>query len=311
MSATMRQVAMASLALASLFYAARDAAAFCQATSCDPAVALCKLNAEGCMTTGVPLSWVSNCLTVSVQGDGSPKQHIDFAAAQASVTRAFGAWTSALCQGGVAPSITVNVDSAPITCDASEYNPERGNANIVVFREDAWPYPGGQDALGLTRIRFDPETGEIWDSDIELNSVDAPLSVGEPSANFVDLDSLLTHEAGHLLGLAHNTRDKTATMFPGYQPGSIDLRSLESDDISGICALYPPTRQARATTCEPRHGFSALCGADQPAPALEHSAAEPGGCSTVASPARPRLGWIIASVAALGALALRRPQRRS
>ncbi|HEX2673400.1 MAG TPA: matrixin family metalloprotease, partial [Polyangiaceae bacterium] len=128
---------------------------------------------------------------------------------------------------------------------------------------DTWPYVGGEDALGLTRLRFNPDTGEIYDSDIEVNTVTEPLSVGEPNAGAVDLDSLLTHEAGHLLGLAH-TLEAGATMLAGYKLGSIELRSLAPDDVAGLCSIYAPKRQVSSTSCEPRHGFSDLCGADQP-----------------------------------------------
>jgi hypothetical protein len=253
----------AALPLLALLSYAAPAGAFCQATTCDPSVSDCGSDAQGCSTRGRPLFWASSCVTVSVQGNGAPTQGIDFAAAEASVQRAFQTWTSVACGRG-RPSISVRVEG-PITCATSEYNSKRGNANIVRFREDEWPYAGGADALGLTILNFDPNTGEIWDADIELNAVDEPLSVGEPSSNQVDLESLITHESGHLLGLAH-TKDPNATMFAGYQRGSIGLRSLEADDIAGVCALYPATRVASTSSCEPRHGFSDLCAAEQPEP---------------------------------------------
>jgi len=288
-------------------FTARAAGAWCQATTCDPRKGPCATNAQGCFTTGLPLAWTSNCVTVSVQGDGAPKQHIDFDAARISVEHAFAAWTSATCEGG-SPSISVVVNG-PVACSLSEYNPDRGNANIVVFREDTWPYAGGEDALGLTLIRFDPDTGAIWDSDIEVNAVDEPLSDGNGDPNAVDLASLLTHEAGHLLGLGHNMYDETATMFPGYHTGSIELRSLADDDIAGICEIYPPKRKPSSTSCEPRHGFSDLCGADQPAPAAA-KAPEPdsGGCSHALGSAQ-RPAHVFALITALALLAIRRARR--
>ena len=211
----------------------------------------------------MPLAWPSSCVSVSVQADGAPTQHIDYDAAAGSVTRAFAAWTNAACTGGP-PSITVDV-KGPITCGTSEYNPNGGNANIVVFHEDEWPYPGGEDGvLGLTLLRFDPLSGDIWDSDIEVNAVGQPLSISSDSVpGTTDLDSLLTHEAGHLLGLGH-TLDADATMFPDYKAGVISLRTLAADDIAGICSVYPPGRQASSSSCEPRHGYADLCGAEQP-----------------------------------------------
>ncbi|HWZ87350.1 MAG TPA: matrixin family metalloprotease [Polyangiaceae bacterium] len=266
----------------------------------------CMTDAQNCLTVGMPLFWASSCVTVSVQAAGAPKQHIDYNTALGSVTRAFAAWTSASC-GGAAPSISVAVNG-PITCAASEYNSDRGNANIVVFREDSWPYVGGQDALGLTRLRFDPASGEIWDSDIEVNAVDEPFSVGDATPGAVDLDSLLTHEAGHLLGLAHNTQDQTATMYPGYQTGTISLRTLAKDDIAGVCAIYPPTRQASTSSCEPRHGYSDLCGADQPAPVTPADDQKTSGCSFSRTPRGT--GLPVSALFGLAAIVLLKRKRR-
>lgn len=303
MTGKLARIALSAGSLLLLVLSARGASAFCQTTSCDPTKGLCPTDAQGCFSTGFPLSWVSNCVTVSVQADASPKQHIDYASARSSVERAFEAWTSVSCDGD-SPSISVVVNG-PVACDASEYNDERGNANIVIFREEKWPYPGAADALGMTRIRFDPASGEIWDSDIEVNAVDEPLSVGEPPAGSVDLDSLLTHEAGHLLGLAHNTLDETATMFPGYHTGSIELRSLADDDIAGVCGIYPPNRKAASTSCEPRHGFSDLCGALQPAPQPKPSTPDSGGCSHAPGSAQ-RPAFVFALLTALALLGARR-----
>jgi len=293
----------AGAALVLALCGARDARAFCRATTCDSNVTDCELDADQCQTLGAPLSWAGSCVTVYVQADASPSQGIDYDAAAASVTRAFASWTNATCTGGK-PSISVQVNG-PISCDASEYNPDRGNANIVVFR-DTWPYVGGEDALGMTRVRFNPTTGEIYDADIELNTAMEALSVGAAQPGHVDLDSLLTHEAGHLLGLSH-TDDATATMYPGYQLGSTELRSLASDDITGLCSIYEPNRKASSASCEPRHGFSDACGADQPAPTPgRDAAASESSCNFSARRTSP-LGALVLGLSLL--LGLRRKRR--
>lgn len=241
-----------------------QARAFCRTTTCDPADASQRCTRDSttrCVTSGKPLYWASGCLTISVQGDGAPRAGIDYAAAKTSVERAFAAWTGVDCHDE-RPSLRVVV-SGPVACDVSEYSSNRRNANIVMFREWEWPYVGAEDALGLTRLRFDTDTGELFDADIEVNAVTEPLSAGEPGPREVDLDSLLTHEAGHALGLAH-TLDDDASMQAGYTPGSIELRTLADDDVAGLCFIYPPGRETRGTSCEPRHGFSALCAKDQP-----------------------------------------------
>jgi MYXO-CTERM domain-containing protein len=281
----------------------RQASAFCPAMTCDPTDAEqnCQIDARTkCVKSGQPLFWSSNCVTFSIQKDAAPRAGIDYAAAKASVERAFDAWTSADC-GGRGPSLRFTL-SEPVTCDASEYSLDHHNANIIVFRENEWPYEGAEDALGLTRVRFDPDVnvGELFDTDIELNAVAEPLSVGEPKANEVDLDSLITHEMGHALGLGHSL-DVGATMLAGYATGSVAPRTLGDDDVAGVCEIYPPGRKAGSSSCEPRHGFSELCAVDQPAeparetPSTDDASPESSSCSVAVrggGPSRP--GWLSA-----------------
>src|SRR5689334_7926419 len=100
---------LSAVALGVALSGAREASAFCRATTCDPKVTgSCPANQQGCETSGIPLFWASNCVTVSVQADAAPKQQIDYATAEDSVRRAFAAWTGADCSGKP-PSITVEV----------------------------------------------------------------------------------------------------------------------------------------------------------------------------------------------------------
>jgi len=245
--------------------AAPRAQAFCRTTTCDPNKPkdACQLDAHACVLTGKTLGWRSSCVTVGVQRMGSPKNGLSFDDVAPIVQQAFGAWMNADC-GGSGPSIDVQL-LGPIECGVSEYNSDAGNANIVLFREDEWPYVGAANAIGLTTTRFDTKTGDLWDADIELNGVGAQLSIGDPITGD-DLLSVLTHEAGHFLGLSHSD-DPKATMRAIYDPARDggDFRSLAPDDVAGICTVYPPGRKAPTSSCENRHGFSEQCGADQPA----------------------------------------------
>jgi len=303
---------IAAVALVLALCGARSAQAFCRTTTCDPNKVAdhCQLDRNACVVTGKLLGWRSSCVTVGVQRMGSPRNGFSFDDIAPVVEEAFAAWMQADCGSGT-PSIDVQL-IGPVECGVSEYNSEVGNANIVLFREDEWPYLGAANAIGLTTTRFDTKNGDLWDADIELNGVGAQLSIGDPIEGD-DLLSVLTHEAGHFLGLSHSN-DETATMRPVYDPtiDGADFRSLAQDDVDGICAAYPPERKAATDSCENRHGFSEQCRADQPAPK------ESKGCSlntrtataglTTGSPAR-NAGW--ASVLALlgAAVAARRTRR--
>jgi hypothetical protein len=299
-------------ALCGLLWSA-GAFAYCRTTTCDPTDASqhCQLDERTqCVVSGTPLRWLSGCITVNVQHDAAPLAHISIEDAEASVTRAFDSWLSADCNGA-RPSLEVKLGE-PVTCDASEYSKVHHNANIVIFREGVWPYEGGEDALGITRLRYDLEDapGELWDADIEINAVTEPLSVIEPKRDEVDLDSLLTHEVGHLLGFGH-TLDVASTMIAGYTAGSVALRTPSADDLSGMCAIYPPDRQVTKTSCEPRHGFSELCASEQP-PYVppDDETIEPkrksGGCAMAPGPGSSECGFI----GLLGLAALKRIARK-
>ncbi len=256
----------AAAAVFAALLATPAAHAFCRTTTCDPSKLAdhCQRDNNQCVLTGKPLAWRSSCVTVGVQSMGSPRNGLSFDNVAPLVEQAFAAWMQADC-GGATPSIDVKLLGA-IECGLSEYNSNVGNANIVLFREDEWPYVGAANAIGLTTTRFDTKTGDLWDADIELNGVGAQLTIGDPIQGD-DLLSVLTHEAGHFLGLSHSP-DPTATMKAVYDPvrDGTAFRSLAADDIAGICSVYPPERKAATNSCENRHGFSAQCGADQTPP---------------------------------------------
>jgi hypothetical protein len=127
-----------------------------------------------------------------------------------------------------------------------------------MFRDDSWPYTGADDALALTTLSYNPATGEIYDADIELNTHGTNFTLDEVTPPIqADFQSIMTHEVGHFLGLDHSRVGMT-TMREHYD-GTLEFRSLDPDDIAGVCAIYPPGR-ALSGKCEPRHGFSGKCG---------------------------------------------------
>jgi hypothetical protein len=74
----------------------------------------------------------------------------------------------------------------------------------------------------------------------------------------IDLPSVVQHESGHFLGLAH-TPVTTATMYAYLSSGETSKRILDPDDVAAICATYPPGDANPNCDPEPRHGFSTEC----------------------------------------------------
>ena len=97
------------------------------------------------------------------------------------------------------------------------------------------------------------EVGQILDADIYFNASDSRTRFATPSAlagtaAAYDLESLLVHELGHLLGFSHSAVWR-AMMFPfapgpgtftGKRPAAGQLDApLADDDRTGLRVLYP------------------------------------------------------------------------
>lgn len=58
------------------------------------------------------------------------------------------------------------------------------------------------------------------------------------ASGYFDVQSAATHEFGHWLSLGHSSNTE-ATMYSTMSTGETKKRSLHSDDIAGICYIYP------------------------------------------------------------------------
>jgi hypothetical protein len=278
----MKGLFRSALLLLGLVTSSAPAHAYCRLRACDATdpEARCRADADGCGTTGPALAWPSACVGLSVQLNGSKRRGIDHEDLAPAVRRAFSRWADASCGNG-APSIGFE-EFEPVPCATSEFNPKASNVNVVFFQDDEWPYVGAVDVYAITLVRFNPRTGAITDADIEINSADHRVKL-DVDDDGVDLESILTHEAGHFIGLDHTGADHgDATMRAGWDGTGTALRSLTDDDVDGVCSAYPADRDLEVTSCEPHGGFSPECLVDQPPRSAPGSTSPPSGsCGVV------------------------------
>ncbi len=194
---------------------------------------------------------------------------------------AFAAWTAATTTCGELSFLGVRATAAPGGKD---------DISTVQIRTDRWCrpatasepelcYPPG--AAAVTRLVYvdspgDADDGKILAAHMDLDAVNfmllapgerPPATTTKPA---LDLQSVTTHEAGHVIGLSHNcatgleswpmdlagnrvpacaglAADSTllaATMYYRIGPGDLGARSPEPSDTVGACTIV------RNLTCE-------------------------------------------------------------
>ncbi|HVT09528.1 MAG TPA: M43 family zinc metalloprotease [Polyangia bacterium] len=248
-----------------------------------------------------PLFWDTSCELLTVYPNGWTG--LDETTIATSVAAAAAAWGSTVTCPASAnapagpPSFEVVVSLAPPGAQgvaALDYK------NSVVFVQSDWE--ADSMALALTTRSVD-SAGRLIDRDIEINAAradvlwaaldpQAPISASN-GREIYDLQTVLTHELGHFIGLAHTCfgggsatdatsdmptepvddqgrpvplcDDREATdnpdayasvMWYTVTPSSAAKRSLTPDDVRAVCALYPPSSAAACSLNQPSDGCS-------------------------------------------------------
>jgi len=242
--------------VAASLFVSKSALAYCRTHTCDNTAShTCATDADDCITEGVPIAWKSSCVGFAVNDLGTAQ--LDFTQTKNIILKSFSQWTNVACPGGGTASFSF-APMADVPCHRSSYDKTGPNVNVVLFQDSDWTYKGIDGTLAKTAVTFDHDTGEILDADIEVNAAFNALTItDDPAKVKYDLESIITHESGHFLGLAH-TSDSSAVMYATYNPGEMSLRKLTPDDIAGICDAYPPGRAA-ACDSTPHGGLTTTC----------------------------------------------------
>jgi MYXO-CTERM domain-containing protein len=250
---------------------------------------------------GVPVYWAASCEAATIYMNGFSEMtagEVAKSIAAAAAAWSAGAVACPGADGGGGPSF--EVVPAIVTGGGAPGVVYDGKSSIM-FETQTWLHDPDAIALTVRFTSSDGKILDA-DIDINATDPAAGgaatwgnLDPGAAGAMhgiaITDLQRAITHEMGHFLGLAHTCFDADtdapprpnddqgrpipdcanpapdipaahAVMWYFVDSGSADKRVLSSDDVAGVCAIYPPSRAAPA------------CALDQPDDGCACAAAE-------------------------------------
>lgn len=172
--------------------------------------------------------WNPATLPISYRvNTASAPSSIGAAGALSAVQGGFASWAAPVCSAW-----RTNYAGTSTLARANQ----RDRSNDILWISGAWPAELGSVSvtIGVTTPVW-TVGGYYFDADIQFNNVGFTWSMGGARGT-VDTQSIATHEEGHFLGLDHSPLT-SAVMYAAYSGG--DRSRLSSDDIAGVCFLYP------------------------------------------------------------------------
>lgn len=212
------------------------AAAYCRMTTAEPVE-----DPLVCITEGIPLAWGTGALTYSL--DQELYDRLEEAELRNQISESFAQWERVQCAD--APhNITLTLTDSLTDESSPDHRLDGTDVNAIVFHTaQQWRQLGyTPQAFALTEVWFDANSGQILGADMEINDgrgpyVRCPEDGCSPVSGNADLQNVVTHEAGHFLGLAHSNVRGSTMLFSAAE-WETDKRTLEPDDEDGFCAAY-------------------------------------------------------------------------
>ena len=184
--------------------------------------------------------WKKNVITISVSS-ALTTNTVNFppnADASATIDRSIASWQHA-ANISFRKSVTTEQSVSPPGMQGDSIS----LITIAATPENIAMFPKGlDDAAARTRVFYDAR-GFIIEADIVLNPF-LQFSTDGTIGTF-DLESTITHEVGHLLGLGHShvlgaTMNENNGRNGVYNLPAFNARTLAADDVAAIRTLYGP-----------------------------------------------------------------------
>jgi predicted Zn-dependent protease len=166
--------------------------------------------------TGIPLHWSSTSSTVDIFVNSQNDQGLSEPLVQSIAESSIGEWNG---------QSRINLRKNTTT------GKDQADLNELYFSSDSSIF-NGSGVVGITLVGFNESNGEIASADI-LISDNYFFSTDPTAANY--LGNVITHEAGHFLGLGHG-QVAGSTMFYALSRGQ---NKISDDDKAGLYSLYP------------------------------------------------------------------------